>query len=620
MNKKIIYLVLSLFLLGSVIETKAQYSWNFTTGLDGWTMAHSLTGVDSLGYMDTTAYLNITTTGSNPYMISPGNLAMDAKTYKTVKFNCLNSTNQNAFRIFFITNADQTWGTNGKMISIGVDANSTKYKEYKYDFTSITSWQGTIKQIRIDVGSPATGSTLSFNYIKITTDSFTLTLNNGIIKVGTNLLKGGAISYISKATDNYNIVNTSDNGRYIQQSYYAGQSLNRKAQGQSSSWSPWNWNPVQAGDAFYHSPIILANSQTDSTIYTKVQPMLWDMNNEVSQSYMETWLSLRGNTIHVKNTLTCFRTDTLWKALARDQELPAVYVIGDLFNLYTYTGTKPWTSAAADTIKNAGPPWRYWTSPEKWAAFLNTSNWGLGVYNATTTNFVGGFNGSAGGSTSTTSTGYIAPISIATLNKNTVYTYEYDLIVGTLAQIRSFVYKANNFTLPVTITNFKVKANDGFNMLTWDFEGEDDDVTFEIQKSNDGITFNSCGLVSSFTQKTAYTFTDNQLNTGRVFYRIMIVRKAGNREYSTIVIADESSLINPTLLSSGNGVAKFKLNNKFSGTIRLIDIYGHIIQAKSFGEITPITNFIMDYRAKGYYILHLIDNKNHTKTLKLFLN
>ena len=614
MNKIIIYTLLFLSLFVNRQSAKAQVAWDFTSGLDGWTMTHSLKGVDSIGN------LNITITGADPYMISPNNLAMDAATNKTLKINCRNATNQTTFQLYFITSTDLVWGTNGKMVNINVDPNSPIFKEYIFDFTNFAAWQGTITQLRLDPGNPATGSELSFDYIHFTTDAYTLTLNNGTLKVCTDLLRGGAISYLSRSYENYNIVNTSDNGRYIQQSYYAGQTLNRVSQGQSKSWSPWNWNPVQAGDVYKHSSIVLASSQTDTTIYTKVQPLLWDMNNELSQSYMEMWLSLRGNNIHVQNKLTCFRTDNTWLSLARNQELPAVYVIGDLYNLYTYTGTKPWTSQAADTIKNAGPPWRYWTSPEKWAAFLNTSNWGLGVYNSGTTNFVGGFNGTFGGSSSTSSTEYIAPISIATLNKTSVYSYNYDLIVGTLDQIRSFVYTENNKILPVTFTGFNVKQAANYNTLTWNYEGGNEAVDFEIQESKDGIEFNTIGTISYLPLKTTYTFTDNAIVSGHSYYRIKCVDNTGNSTFSNIVSVIENTSISPVLDFSENGIAKFTMNKKFSGEIRLFDISGQLIQAKSIGETAPVSEFILNYKTKGYYILNLIDNQNINKSLKLFLN
>lgn len=88
------------------------------------------------------------------------------------------------------------------------------------------------------------------------------------------------------------------------------------------------------------------------------------MNNELAQCYMEIWVTLRGKTVHKKNKLTTFRTDNKWTEVSKHQELPAVYIIGDLFNLFTYSDSSPWTSVAPNKITNAGPPWAYWNSPD----------------------------------------------------------------------------------------------------------------------------------------------------------------------------------------------------------------------------------------------------------------
>src|SRR5687768_6513026 len=57
-----------------------------------------------------------------------------------------------------------------------------------------------------------------------------LFLENGTIKIGLDRAKGGAITWLSSATYSRNMVNIADPGRLIQQSYYAGLRLDRKAE------------------------------------------------------------------------------------------------------------------------------------------------------------------------------------------------------------------------------------------------------------------------------------------------------------------------------------------------------------------------------------------------------
>jgi len=70
-------------------------------------------------------------------------------------------------------------------------------------------------------------------------------LNNDTLHLKLDLTRGGAINYISKSGSTRSVVNIADEGRYIQQSYYAGKTLNRIADGQNPAWSPWSWNPIR---------------------------------------------------------------------------------------------------------------------------------------------------------------------------------------------------------------------------------------------------------------------------------------------------------------------------------------------------------------------------------------
>jgi hypothetical protein len=47
-------------------------------------------------------------------------------------------------------------------------------------------------------------------------------IDNNTLHVKLDLNRGGSICYISKSGSNRNLVNIYDEGRYIQQSYYAG--------------------------------------------------------------------------------------------------------------------------------------------------------------------------------------------------------------------------------------------------------------------------------------------------------------------------------------------------------------------------------------------------------------
>lgn len=287
----------------------------------------------------------------------------------------------------------------------------------------------------------------------------TLVISGDKIVVKQDLSRGGAICYISRADSDFNIVNIADEGRYIQQSYYGGKVIDRRAQGQGDAWTPWAWNPIQVGDYKRNRARILEAVSNDSSTYVKCVPMLWDMDNEPAQAVMEQWTTLNGHIIHVRNRLVCHRTDSIYgEGYTHDQEIPAVYPISSLCRLYTYNGAEPFTGASVSQLDvvqlvmntdGGGGTWgRYDDISEKWMAFVDDNGWGLAVYSPSATRFLAGrSDADITGTEYSGSTSYIAPLRREKLMKNSIVEYEYYLIIDTLDNIRAAVYKINAGTL-----------------------------------------------------------------------------------------------------------------------------------------------------------------------------
>ncbi|MCU0783733.1 MAG: hypothetical protein MUF81_06735 [Verrucomicrobia bacterium] len=266
-------------------------------------------------------------------------------------------------------------------------------------------------------------------------------LDNGVVKVGVDLAKGGSITYLSPSGTTNNIINNHDLGRQIQQSYYSGPQPYNPSNNVHPAWTNWPWNPIQTGDVYNHPSQILAHTNDSHTLYVKCRPMQWALNNVPGECTFESWLSLTGNVVIVSNRLLNARTDATQQFSARDQELPAVYTIGKLYRLFSYAGAAPFTGGAVTNFPKTPPPWLSWRATESWAALLDTNHWGLGVYHPGALQFIGGFAGTpGGGGPSDAPTGYMSPVHREILDSNIEYTYTYHLILGTLAQIRDWVY------------------------------------------------------------------------------------------------------------------------------------------------------------------------------------
>jgi FG-GAP-like repeat len=271
-----------------------------------------------------------------------------------------------------------------------------------------------------------------------------LTLDNGTIKVGVDTLYGGAITWLSRSGSQTNLVNDYDHGRQVQQSYYSGPANFHPAGTiQNPNWSPFPWNPVQAGDSYDYPSQVLAYSNANGVIYVKTRPKQWALQNYPAACIMEQWTRLDGPAVRVHCKLTNNRTDHAqypWYG----QELPAVYGVGNLCHIFSYTGTAPFTGGALTQLPNAPPPnWTVWRATENWSAMVDSSNFGFGVHNPDSV-FTGGGYASSGnpctGGPTDNNTGYIGPQHIEVLDYNIVYQYDFNLIVGTLTSIRNWAY------------------------------------------------------------------------------------------------------------------------------------------------------------------------------------
>ena len=268
-------------------------------------------------------------------------------------------------------------------------------------------------------------------------------LDNGTLKLGVDLNLGGAVTYLSRAGADANVVNNWDWGRQIQMSHYAGPAPFRvPGKEPAKAWATFPWNPVQAGDHFGYASKVIESSNDGTELVVRCRPTQWSLPDVSCETTFESRIKLDGNTARVRCTVTNARADRT-RYGAFDQELPAVYVNGPYHKLLSYTGDRPFGGGALTQVKkqpgeSPGFPWARFFATEHWAAQVNDAGRGLGVYQRGCVRFLGGFAGRPGkGGTTDAPTGYIAPVREEVLDHDVEYRYEYALILGTLDEIRT---------------------------------------------------------------------------------------------------------------------------------------------------------------------------------------
>ena len=276
-------------------------------------------------------------------------------------------------------------------------------------------------------------------------------LENDRVKLGVDLDLGGAITFLAAVKDGANVINNFDLGRQVQLSFYSGP-VPFEADGQKPAehWRHLGWNPIQTGDDFKNHSQVLAHENDGHQIHLTCRPLQWPLNKVPGDCTFDSWLELEGSVVKARARLTNTRTDHT-QYTARLQELPAVYANAPFHRVVSYQGSRPFThdTVAAVPPPNGKHPWSFWTGTEGWSAMLNEQDYGLGLISPGRVHFTGGFAGKPGpNDTHGNSTGYLASQGLEILDYNIVYEFRYELVLGTMDEIRTRAAKWKPSKLP----------------------------------------------------------------------------------------------------------------------------------------------------------------------------
>jgi len=247
-------------------------------------------------------------------------------------------------------------------------------------------------------------------------------LDNGSIRIGVDRSRGAGIGYLSMSAPHRNVLNHFDEGRFIQQSYYG------EKDGSMWNGKPWNYNPVQGGSWKGDASQILEfrKHNLEQTIFSRVQPRHWATGVACPEAVMQQTISLDGEVAHVQFQWTYSGKNQM---LVRHQEMPAVFVDAALETLVYRDQGK---------LKRRVPQWpnEYGTASGQWFAYVDNSDWGIGIFTPGTTSFTcyrAKGNGKKGAQGSACS--YVAPLRKFSLSGGQVVRYDVYLTLGKLADI-----------------------------------------------------------------------------------------------------------------------------------------------------------------------------------------
>jgi hypothetical protein len=276
---------------------------------------------------------------------------------------------------------------------------------------------------------------------------------------------GGAVISFTRLDDVLNVVNWHDTGRNICQSFYDKTPDGSYYVGIGKAWT---WNPVQGGDQWGNGSQIAGSSKGATTYYCKTIPKHWAAYPQSSAPWildycwMKQWVTLSGEVMHIRYK---FRNDGGTRPSAKDQEMPAAYFIQYLSKVAYYKGGSPWTYNPANpkaglTIRNppsGNSPEQITGVNERWVAYINTQDWGVGMY-FPETNIMNIFRDSGSGGSLGTGTSHAAPIENFTVQASTTYTYDVYFFIANVGDIRN---KFND----IRLNGLSVAQNGSFELI-----------------------------------------------------------------------------------------------------------------------------------------------------------
>lgn len=265
-----------------------------------------------------------------------------------------------------------------------------------------------------------------------------LIADNGVVKVGIDRAMGASITHLSWSGYERNTVNIHDPGRLIQQSYYAGEKIDRQNQGQNQAWSPWTWNPIQGGGVGSWARVTTFEKQESGSLYAETIPKLWDMPDEEAAAVMRQRTGFeRGlkNAVLVECELESQRDveDQWGGGRPRHQEIPALYFTRNFSEFRIYRGKGEWDNVP----QSPGPPWGRTEVPLNIMACFNERGQGIAVFSPSATeqwNFGPHREGNSDESTAGPCV-HLAPLVTVRLEPKSVLQYRYWIVVGAAEEI-----------------------------------------------------------------------------------------------------------------------------------------------------------------------------------------
>ena len=178
-----------------------------------------------------------------------------------------------------------------------------------------------------------------------------------------------------------------------------------------------------------------------------------------------------------------------------------------------------------------------------------------------------------------------------------------------------------NCTLPVDLISFNATNHGNGALLTWTTTSETNSSHFIVQKSSDGISFNSIGKVNAAGNSSAlnnYSFVDPSISAGITYYRLVQYDFDGQSHYSEIKSVTKNSINDVQVYPNpNNGIFTIVMNNtgEVKTRVTIINAIGQVVYERHETTANELTIDISPLAVGIYYLQ--IGSVQDSKVIKI---
>jgi hypothetical protein len=180
-----------------------------------------------------------------------------------------------------------------------------------------------------------------------------------------------------------------------------------------------------------------------------------------------------------------------------------------------------------------------------------------------------------------------------------------------------FFVKTQSAVLPLQLMDFSATKNNQCNLVRWQTADERNVLKFEIEKSDDGISFHTVTVIAAAGNgNNQYQYNDCANFTGRVFYRLKMIDMDHALTYSRIVTLDNNAgFIKVYPNPSSNSISIFSGDVLLVNTMaRVMDASGRLVLQEKIIALPHSLN--IEKLVPGIYYLQL-SNGSKIKMIKV---